>query len=124
MSTIEYLQIYSDSDSCSHFRTVAIDLKTNDYAPPAIPLNTSLPAPAEASLFLELPVGWFGDWHPTPVRQWLIFMTGEVEFSVGDGSRCRRQAGDVVMLDDLTGKGHRTRVIGAVPVRMAAIHFS
>ena len=124
MSTIEYLQIYSDSDGCSHFKTITIDLKANDYAPPATPLNTSSPAPAEASLFLELPVGWIGDWHPTPVRQWLIFMSGECEFSVGDGDSCRRQAGDVVMLDDVTGKGHCTRVIGDVPVRIAAIHFS
>lgn len=124
MSTIEYLQIYSDSDGCSHFKTYAIDLKTTDYAPPATPLNTSSPAPAEASLFLELPVGWVGDWHPTPVRQWLILMAGECEFSVGDGSSCRRKAGDVVMLDDVTGKGHCTRVIGDVSVRIAAIHFS
>ena len=124
MSTIEYLQIYSDSDGCSHFRTVAVELETNDYAPPAIPLNTSSPQPAEATLFLELPVGWFGDWHPTPVRQWLILMAGACEFSAGDGDTCRRQAGDVVMLDDVTGKGHCTRVIGDAPVRMAAIHFS
>jgi len=61
MNTIEYLQIYSDSDGCSHFKTLTIDLKSNDYAPPAIPLNTSSPVPAETSLFLELPVGWFKD---------------------------------------------------------------
>lgn len=124
MSTIEYLHLYSDSDGCSHFKTLTIDLKSNDYAPPAIPLNTSSPAPAKASLFLELPVGWVGDWHPTPVRQWLIVMTGECEFTAGDGERRRRRAGDVVMLDDTTGKGHCTRVTGGDPVRMAAIHFS
>ena len=124
MNAIDYLQIYSDSDGRSHFRTLTIDLKSNDYAPPATPLNTSSPAAAEAFVFLELPVGWYGDWHPTPVRQWLILMTGECEFSAGDGERCRRKAGDVVMLDDTTGKGHCTRVIGNVPVRIAAIHFS
>jgi oxalate decarboxylase/phosphoglucose isomerase-like protein (cupin superfamily) len=123
MSTIEYFQLYSDTDGCSHFKPATMDLKTNDYAPPAIPLNTSSLAPAEASIFLELPVGWYGDWHPTPVRQWLIEMSGECEFVVGDGERSRRRAGDVVMLDDITGKGHCTRVIGDVPVRMAAIHF-
>jgi hypothetical protein len=26
------------------------------------------------------------------------------------------------MLDDTKGKGHRTRVIGEVPVRIAAVH--
>lgn len=123
MSSIEYLRIFADSDGCSHFETLNIELNLNDYAPPATPLNISSLEFAEACVFLELPVGWFGDWHPTPVRQWLILMTGECEFEVGAGQCCRRKAGDAVMLDDTSGKGHRTRVIGDVPVRIAAIHF-
>ncbi len=55
-------------------------------------------------VFLELPVGWFGDWHPASVRQWLIFITGECEFASEDGIQCRRRASDVVLLDDTTGK--------------------
>ena len=124
MSSIEYLRIFSDSDGCSHFETLNIDLKSNVYAPPAPALSTSSPESANNIVFLELPVGWFGDWHPTPVRQWLILMTGEFEFEAGDGERCRRKAGDVVMLDDTTGKGHRTRVISDVVMRIAAIHFT
>jgi len=94
----------------------------SDYAPPAIPLNTSPAEAAKAMVFLELPIGWFGDWHPTPVRQWLFLLTGECEFEAGDGERCRRKAEDVLMLDDTVGKGHRTRVIGELPVRIAAVH--
>jgi hypothetical protein len=123
MRSIEYLKIFSDADGCSHFEQLSIGLEQNDYAPPATPLNTSALLDAKACVFLELPAGWFGDWHPTPVRQWLILMTGECEFEAGDGERCRRKAGDVVMLDDTTGKGHCTRVIGDVPMRIAAIHF-
>lgn len=123
MSHIDYLRIYSDSDGCSHFERASIKLTPNDYAPPATPLNTSPLAPAEATLFLELPAGWYGDWHPSPVRQWLILMTGECEFETGDGERRRRKVGDVVMLDDTSGRGHRTRVVGDTPMRIAAIHF-
>ena len=124
MSSIEYLGIFADEEGCSHFETKTIDLETQDYAPPAPSLNTSILEPADNSIFLELPVGWHGDWHPTPVRQWLIFMTGECEFEAGDGERVIRKAGDVVMLDDLTGKGHQTKALGDVPVRIAAIHLS
>jgi hypothetical protein len=124
LSKIEYLRIYSDSDGSSHFETTDIKLKPNDYAPPATPLNTSSLKSADACIFLELPVGWYGDWHPTPVRQWLILMTGECEFEVSYGKYYRRKAGDVVMLDDTQGKGHRTRVVGDVPMRIAAIHFT
>ena len=124
MSSIEYLRIYSDPDGCSHFETLSVEMRLKDYAPPATPLYTSSPESAEACVFLELPVGWFGDWHPTPVRQWLFLLTGECEFETGDGECCRRRAGDVVMLDDTVGKGHRTRVVGDVPSRIAAVHFT
>ena len=124
MSHIEYLRIFSDDQGCSHFETRSVALQSKDYAPPAPPLNTSNPESADHSLFLELPVGWYGEWHPTPVRQWLILMSGECEFEAGDGTMLVRKAGDVVLLDDTTGKGHQTRVLGNVAVRIAAIHFS
>ena len=124
LSQIEYLRIYADDSGCSHFETKTVDLESKDYAPPAPSLNTSKTETADNSLFLELPVGWYGDWHPTPVRQWLILMTGRCEFEAGDGEKVIRQAGDVVMLDDLVGKGHQTRVLGDEAVRIAAIHFS
>ena len=124
MSAIEYLRIYADEDGRSHFETRRIGLEAKDYAPPAPALNTSELEPADNYTFLELPVGWYGDWHPTPVRQWLIFMSGSCEFEAETGERTISKAGDVVMLDDTSGKGHQTRVIGDEPVRIAAIHFS
>lgn len=124
MSSIEYLRIFADKDGCSHFETKSINLEAKDYAPPAPPLNTSTLEPADNSVFLELPVGWYGDWHPTPVRQWLILMTGKCEFEAGDGEFVTCKTGDVVLLDDTTGKGHQTKVIGDEPVRIVAIHFS
>ena len=124
MSTLEYLRIYADDNGCSHFETKRMNLEARDYAPPAPALNTSTLESADNYTFLELPVGWYGGWHPTPVRQWLIFMTGACEFEAGDGERAISKAGDVVMLDDTSGQGHQTRVIGDEPVRIAAIHFS
>jgi len=124
LNSIEYLRIFADEDGCSHFETKHIALEAKDYAPPAPSLNTSSPESANNSIFLELPVGWYGDWHPTPVRQWLILMTGSCEFEAGDGERVTRKAGDVVLLDDLAGRGHQTRVLGNESVRIAAIHFS
>jgi hypothetical protein len=124
LSSVEYLRIFADEEGCSHFEIKTIDLEAKDYAPPAPPLNTSNLESADNSVFLELPVGWYGDWHPTPVRQWLVLMTGKCEFEAGDGERVIQKAGDVVMLDDLTGKGHQTKVLGDESVLMAAIHFS
>jgi hypothetical protein len=124
LSSIEYLRIFADEEGCSHFETKTIDLEAKDYAPPAPSVNTSIMASADNSVFLELPTGWYGDWHPTPVRQWLVLMSGMCEFEAGDGEKVTRKAGDVVMLDDLIGKGHQTKVLGDESVRIAAIHFS
>jgi hypothetical protein len=61
MSSIEYLRIFADEEGCSHFETKIIDLEAKDYAPPAPPLNTSNLQTADNSVFLELPIGWYGD---------------------------------------------------------------
>ncbi|MFC1665150.1 hypothetical protein ACFL17_05915 [Pseudomonadota bacterium] len=124
MTSIEYLRIFADVEGCTHFETKTINLESKDYAPPAPSLNTSNMDSADNSVFLELPIGWYGDWHPTPVRQWLKLMTGTCEFEAGDGETVIRKAGDVVMLDDLIGKGHQTKVLGDESVRITAIHFS
>ena len=123
MKSIAYLRIFCDAQGCSHFETLNIKLESNDYAPPATPLFTSSHVSVSNLVFLELPVGWYGDWHPTPIRQWLTLMTGKCEFEVEDGKRCTRAAGDIVMLDDTEGKGHRTRVIGNEPMRITAVHL-
>ena len=49
--------------------------------------------------------------------------TFPLNVSSRDEERCRQRAGEVVMLNDTTGKGHRTRVIENDPVRIAAIHL-
>ncbi len=123
MSVIDYLRIFADAEGVSHMETLKIELESNDYAPPAPALNLSAASASSKSLFLELPVGWYGDWHPTPVQQWLVIMSGECEFEVEDGEKCMRKTGDVVRLDDTIGKGHQTRVIGEQPVLMTAVHL-
>ena len=124
MSSIEYLRIFSDEEGCSHLEIKRIELEAKDYAPPAPSLNASILQVADNSVFLELPIGWYGNWHPTPVRQWLILMTGKCEFEAGDGELVTCKAGDVVLLDDTSGKGHQTKVLGNEVVRLTAIHFS
>jgi hypothetical protein len=122
MAHIEYTRLFSDPQGGSHFENATVELESHDYAPPAPPLGVSSGRSAEAIVFLALPVGWYGDWHPSPKAQWLVFMSGECEFETSDGELRRARAGDVVILDDTTGKGHRTRVVSDVAVAIAAVH--
>jgi quercetin dioxygenase-like cupin family protein len=54
-------------------------------------------------------------WHCAPRRQYSITLSGEAEIEVGDGTVTRIRPGDVVLAEDLTGRGHITRVVGNTP---------
>ncbi len=65
--------------------------------------------------FRETPPGRFSDWHNAPRRQYVINLSGEVEIGLGDGTVKRFGPGHVTLAEDLTGKGHTTRVVGSQP---------
>jgi hypothetical protein len=65
--------------------------------------------------FRRAPAGYVLDWHCAPRRQYSISLSGTAEIEVGDGTVVRLGPGDVVLAEDLTGRGHITRVVGAEP---------
>ena len=65
--------------------------------------------------------GYFKDWHNAPRRQYVITLSGQVEFTIGDGTVKRLGPGDVLLAEDLTGRGHITRVVGSEPRISTAI---
>jgi hypothetical protein len=54
------------------------------------------------------------DWHQAPRKQFTINMTGDLEVELTDGTRRKIGAGDLVFLEDLTGKGHVTRALSPI----------
>ena len=109
---MQYTRIYADPDGESHFDEVAVALDVNDFAPPAPPINVSTPIPAAQLVFVTLPPGWYGDWHPTPRRQYWVQIAGQIDVEVSDGEVRRFNPGDVGLVEDVTGKGHLTRALG------------
>lgn len=62
-------------------------------------------------MFLKLPTGWNEPVHPTPQKQALICLAGAVCVTASDREAREIGPGDVWIMEDLTGKGHHTRVI-------------
>ena len=62
--------------------------------------------------FREWASGHFIDWHPAPRRLYIISLSGRVEIGLGDGSSVVYNPGDARLVEDTTGRGHTTRVIG------------
>jgi redox-sensitive bicupin YhaK (pirin superfamily) len=44
--------------------------------------------------------------HPLLERRLIIHLSGEVEITTSDGSKQVLRAGDMRLMDDVTGKGH------------------
>ena len=65
--------------------------------------------------FRLAPPGADTGWTRAPRRQYVITLSGEVEYEIGDGSRRRFGPGSIFLADDRTGQGHVSRGVGDAP---------
>ncbi|MDD1660088.1 MAG: cupin domain-containing protein [Methanomicrobiales archaeon] len=111
LTLVTYHRIYSDIQGESHFDTVTVEQGLAQAAPPAAPFYVSADGPASKYRFYTFEPGWIGELHPCPTRQFLALMSGAVEMETTDGTVRRFGPGDLVLLEDTSGKGHVTRNI-------------
>ena len=64
---------------------------------------------AEGVMFRTTPIGGELDFHNAPRRQFVVNLSGTVEIEVGDGAKLQLHGGDILLADDVTGRGHITR---------------
>lgn len=114
-------RLYNDESGESHYGDVEVDFTWQDFAPPARPLGVTPFVPAGAVGFIQGEVGWVGDWHPVPQKQYMYTLQGVVEATVSDGETRQFAAGEGALLEDTEGKGHFTRVIGDEPLIMIVV---
>jgi len=62
-------------------------------------------------IFRETSGDYDYDWHNTPRKQYVIILEGGVDFTVSGGETRRFSTGDVILLEDTTGKGHRSKAV-------------
>lgn len=121
---LTYLRVFADEAGGSHIeRGLALPLTAKNFVPPAPAIGISALQEASACVFLAVPAGYFGDWHPSPKRQWLVFISGQMEFETSDGERFLGRPGSVVLLEDTNGPGHRSRVPAGEPAVMLAVQL-
>lgn len=107
----------------TRFDSVTIPVSPQQFAPPAIPFSVSALESATQCGFLHLPVGWVGEQHPSPIRMWIFVLEGQMEFESSDGDVRRIVPGSALLLEDTTGRGHSSRVVGDRPVTLAAVRL-
>ena len=120
---MRYTRVFADEKGETHFEDVEVELELVDFAPPASPLMLSRFNSATRFAFCVFPSGWFGDWHPTPRKQFFFGLSGEYEVKVSDGESRVFGPGSVVLVEDVAGKGHVTRVVGSEGVLTAIVQL-
>lgn len=107
-----FIRIYTGEDGESHFQKLD---------PPTGPVGQAPIQAATGISFRRSEAGRVMDWHTAPRRQYVITLSGQAEIEVGDGTVQRLGPGDVLLAEDLTGRGHITRVVGSQARVSAAI---
>jgi uncharacterized cupin superfamily protein len=109
---LTYTHIYSDANGVSHFKTEQLDFKPLPGPNASQSLTLHVLAGAQGASLLRLRKGAVEDWHIAPRTQFLIGVQGESEVTASDGKTLRVKPGDVMLMDDTKGKGHKTAAVG------------
>ena len=104
-------RVYAGDDGESHFGEVEIPLQDLGAIGTLSPLFAG-----SGVIFRETDGAYDLDWHPAPRRQLVVMLSGGgVELEVGSGETRRLHAGEVLLAEDTTGRGHKSRAIDPEP---------
>ncbi len=99
--------LYTDREGHSHFRDIEVEWVEESESG-----KLSRRLPATGIIFRQVPASYDLDWHPAPRRQYIINLDAGAELTASDGEMRRIGAGEVVLVEDVTGKGHLSKAVG------------
>ena len=120
---MKFYRLYCDEAGESHWRDEQVELEERTFAPPAKEIEISEPMAATQSLFLRLRAGWNEPIHPTPIKQMLICLRGQVRVTASDGDHRDIGPGDVWYMEDTSGRGHHTEVTSEEDFETVIVQF-
>jgi len=106
-AAMNIVRIYTGADGESHFEDSEVKLNQENIAGMLSELQ-----PATGIVFRETGPDYDYDWHNAPRRQYVITLRGEFEVEIGDGSVRRLGPGSILLAEDVTGHGHKSRAVG------------
>ena len=104
MTNFNITRLYADENGDSCFEDISKPLTAaGDIG------ALSEPEAVESIIFRKVLPSYDYDFHCAPARQYLILLDGQIEIETSRGEKRTFGTGDVLRLEDTTGKGHRTR---------------
>ena len=107
---MKVVRIYTGADGESHFEDVEIELQ--DYGPSG---RISDLWSGSGVMFREVDGDYDLDYHTAPRRQLVVNLTGWVDIEVGDGTVRRLGPGEILLAEDLEGRGHKSMNVDGQP---------
>ena len=98
--------LYVDDKGESHFRDIEVK-----YVESGRGGRLSERLPATGIIFREVPPTYDLDWHPAPRRQYIINLDAGVQITASDGESRVIGAGEVILVEDVKGKGHLSKAL-------------
>jgi quercetin dioxygenase-like cupin family protein len=99
-------RLYTDTNGESHFEDVEVR-----FTEPTDAARVSARGPATGIVFRQVAPDYDLDWHPAPRRQYIINLDAGVQLTASDGETRRIGAGEVILVEDTWGKGHRSKAL-------------
>ncbi len=99
--------IYVDDAGETHWRDIEVEWVEERNGS-----KLSARLPANGIIFRETAGSYDLDWHPAPRRQYIINLDAGVKITASDGEAREIGAGEVVLVEDICGKGHLSQSIG------------
>jgi hypothetical protein len=107
---MRYVRVVTTEDGGSRFVDIDVEQTEAPFAENVPPLLVSPTVPVQGLVFVTTPEDLRDtEPHPSPRRQFVIFLEGEFEIETTDGDRRTFPPGGVALLEDTAGRGHVTR---------------
>jgi quercetin dioxygenase-like cupin family protein len=99
-------RVYADENGESHFQDIYIPLNENGEIG-----CLSDPQPSKNVIFREVEPSYHYDFHTALQRQYIVLLDGKIQIETSLGDTRIFKTGDVLLVEDIAGKGHRTKNI-------------
>jgi len=106
------IRLFTGKDGESHFEEGTLDLPKLEGS-----AHRSRSYGAREVSFEESPPGSSLDWHRAPTRQYVITLSGTLEFETRLGKTFTLAPGIILLAEDTEGGGHRWRLTDDQPWR-------
>lgn len=109
-------RLYSDAKGESHFEDMEVE-----FGETMASGRRAERIPATNLIFRKFPPTYNRDWHNASRRQYIIHLDNGIQITASDGESRVIGPGEVLLVEDTTGKGHLSQAINDRPCHIVFV---